>query len=129
MNLVLLTTTLIAEIETNLWETYSSSCSSSKEDDDDMILVDIHDMLLHHTARVVADIEVGTEACTIKWRQFGGLLIQDVSEDDATAHFRFQKRHSQGVADKIWPRVQEYLVGGKMAVTYNSGNCLTHLVS
>jgi hypothetical protein len=122
MNLALLTTTLIEEIEANLSETSSSSCSSSEEDDNDMMLVDITDMLLQHTARVVADIDGGTEDCTIQWRKYGGLLIQDVSEDDAIAHFRFRKRHLQEVADKVWPRVQEYLVGGKMAVTYNSGN-------
>ncbi len=56
-------------------------------------------------------------------------IDSSVSEDDAIAHFWFRKRHLQEVADKIWPRVQEYLVGGKMAVTYNSGNFSTHLVS
>ena len=119
MNLALLTTVLIAESEANLSESSSSSCSSS---DDDMMLVDITDMLLQHTAEVVADIEGGTEDNTIQWRQHGGLLIQDISEDDAIAHCRFRKRHLQEMADKIWPRVQEYLVGGKMAVTYDSGN-------
>ena len=49
-------------------------------------------------------------------------MIQDESEDDAIAHYRFQKRHFQEVADKIWPRVQECLVGDKVAATYDSGN-------
>jgi hypothetical protein len=76
MNLALLTTTLTAEIEANLSETSSSNCSSSNEDDNDVMLVDITDMLMQHTAWVVADIEGGTKDCTNKWRQFGCLLIQ-----------------------------------------------------
>jgi hypothetical protein len=70
MNLAILTTILIAEAEANLSETASSSCSRSKEDDN-MMLVDLTDNLLQHTARVVADIEGGTEDCTIKWHQHG----------------------------------------------------------
>jgi hypothetical protein len=64
MNHAILTTLSIAEDEANLSETSSSSCSGSKEDDK-MMLVDLTDNLLQHTARIVADIEGGTEDCTI----------------------------------------------------------------
>jgi hypothetical protein len=69
-NLAILTTILIAETEANLSET-----SSSKEDDH-MMLVDITDKLLQHTARVVADIEGGTKDCTIKIPDLFYLLLR-----------------------------------------------------
>jgi hypothetical protein len=101
----------------------SSSCSSS--DESDLMLVDTTSLLLQHATRIIAGIDGGTEDSTIKWRQYGGLLIQDVSEDDAITHFWFRTRHLQEVADKLWPRVREHLHGVKTAVTYDSGSFLS----
>jgi hypothetical protein len=49
-------------------------------------------------------------------------LIQEVSEDDAIAHFRFRKRHLQEMANKLWPCVREYVVEVKASIRFDSGN-------
>jgi hypothetical protein len=42
--------------------------------------------------------------------------------DDAISHFRFRKPHLQEVADKLWPRLREYLAGSKTFILFNNGN-------
>jgi hypothetical protein len=106
----------------DLTESTSSSSSSSSDDDDNIFINNATDTMLQHAARLVTDIDGGTEDSSIQWRAHGGLLIGDVSEDDAIAHFRFRKRHLQELANKIWPRVQEYLTGVKTSITFDSGN-------
>ena len=100
----------------------SSSCSGSSSSDDSMMVDEAINTLLQHAARALVDIESGVEDSTINWRQHGGLLIQEVSENDAIVHFRFRQRHLQEMADKLWPRVREYIVGVKASIKFDSGN-------
>ena len=71
--------------------------------------VSILDNLLGIVAQVHDQMETGMEDDTIQWGK--RLIIQDLSEDDALTHFHFQKVHLQEVADKLWPRLQCFLIG------------------
>ena len=64
-------------------------------------------------------MEIGMEDNTIQWGK--RLIIQDLSEDDALSHFCFQKVHLQEVADKLWPRLQCFLVGHRDSIKVNKG--------
>ena len=44
---------------------------------------------------------------TIEWGK--RVVIEDLSEDDAVFHFRFRKADLKDVADRLWPRLTEYL--------------------
>jgi hypothetical protein len=48
-------------------------------------------------------------------------LKEDLSEDDALAHFLFRKVHLQEVANQLWPRLQCCLSGYKGTVKVEDG--------
>ena len=93
------------------YEGSSSSSSSSKFD-----MMDIDDTIDEAMQMAVSllwrDLEGGLEDATIRWRQrHEGLLICEISEDDAIAHFRFRKPHLQELSDMLWPRLHQFLPG------------------
>ena len=79
----------------------------------------IIDNLLGIVAQVHDQMETGMEDNTIQWGK--RLIIQDLSEDDALTHFCFQKVHLQEVADKLWPRLQSFLIGHRGSIKVNNG--------
>ena len=83
----------------------------------------ILDNLLGIVAQVHDQMETGMEDNTIQWGK--RLIIQDLSEDDALTHFHFQKVHLQEVADKLWPRLQCFLIGHRGSIKVN--NCIYSL--
>jgi hypothetical protein len=77
-----------------------------------MLVDSIEEVLLVATT-ILDDMEMDIEDKTIRWRskRDGGVMIEDLTDDDAISHFRFRKPHLQEVADKLWPRLCEYLTG------------------
>ena len=58
------------------------------------------------------------EGCQL-WRK--RLHIQDLSEDDAFTHSQFHKVHLQEVVDKLWPRLQCFLICHRSSIKVNNG--------
>ena len=86
----------------------ASNCSTSTDASSDGFSA--IDDALQRAAAIFSDLEGRLEDSTIKWRQnHDGLLIKDVSDDDAIAHFRFRKAHLQELADSLWPRLHGFL--------------------
>ena len=56
---------------------------------------------------------------TIQWGK--RFLIQNLSEDDALTHFCFCKVLLQEVADKLWLRLQCFLIGHRGSIKVNNG--------
>jgi hypothetical protein len=88
------------------------------------MFVDEIDLALQCAARIVERIESRIEDTTINWRtgRFNGLMIQDLSEDDSIFHCRFRKRYLQEFADKLWPRIEQFLQGDKLSIVFSNGN-------
>jgi hypothetical protein len=85
-----------------------SNCSTSTDASSDGFSA--IDDALQWAAAIFSDLEGSLEDLTIKQRQnHDGLLIKDVSDDDAIAHFRFRKAHLQELADSLWPRLHGFL--------------------
>ena len=83
-----------------------SDSSGSRSDMSEMSSVDSTsniDDLFRIVAHAQNQMETGMEDNTSQWGK--GLLIQDLSEDDALIHFCFCNAHLQEVADKLWPRL------------------------
>ena len=107
------------------YECGSSSSSSSSSENDMMDIDDTIDDAIQMAVSLLWDLEGGLEDSTIRWRQrHEGLLIREISEDDAIADFRFRKSHLQELADKLWPRLRQFLpgAGSPNLVVYENGN-------
>jgi hypothetical protein len=121
---------LLDEADKYDFDSSSSSSSDSLSFDSDVSSEDdIHDVVLASINEAAAattildDLEMVIEDHTIKWRgKDDGLMIEDLTEDDALSHFRFRKVHFQEVADKRWPQLCGYLVGLKSSIVFNNGN-------
>ena len=102
----------------------SSSFESDSSSDDDYTLADSIKEALQVATTILDDLEMEIEDKTIRWRSKhdGGVMIEDLTDDDAISHFRFRKPHLQEVANKLWPRLREYLVGSKTFIIFNNGN-------
>jgi DDE superfamily endonuclease len=98
----------------------SSSSSSSSSSANSSTLSEELATVLHAVNEIHHDIEGGMEDETIQWRG-KRLIVEDLSDDDAISHFRFRKKHLQEVANKLWPRLQQYLVGSKAGVIFEGG--------
>jgi hypothetical protein len=86
---------------------------------------DTIDEAMQKAVSIFWDLEGGLEDSTIRWRQrHEGLLICDISDDDAIAHFRFRKPHLQELADMLWPRLRQFLpgAGSPYLVVFENGN-------
>ena len=102
-----------------------SSSSSSSSENDMMDIDDTIDDAMQMAVSLLWDLEGGLEDSTIRWRQrHEGLLIREISEDDAIADFRFRKSHLQELADMLWPRLRQFLpgAGSPNLVVYENGN-------
>jgi hypothetical protein len=80
----------------------SPSFESDSSSDNEQMLVDSIKEALQVATTILDDLEMEIEDETIRWRSKhdGGVMIQDLTDDDAISHFRFQKSHLQEVADK-----------------------------
>ena len=105
-------------------DSFSSSFESDSSSDDERMLVDSVEEALLVATTILDDLEMEIEDKTIRWRSKhdGGVMIEDLTDDDAISHFRFRKPHLQEVADKLWPRLREYLAGSKTFILFNNGN-------
>ena len=105
---------------------YEGSRSSSSSSEFDMMDIDnTTDEAMQMVVSLLWDLEGGLEDSTIRWRQrHEGLLICEISEDDAIAHFRFRKPHLQELSDMLWPRLHEFLpgAGSPNLVVFENGN-------
>ena len=105
---------------------YEGSRSSSSSSEFDMMDIDnTIDEAMQMVVSLLWDLEGGLEDSTIRWRQrHEGLLICEISEDDAIAHFRFRKPHLQELSDMLWPRLHEFLpgAGSPNLVVFENGN-------
>ncbi len=60
------------------------------------------------------DLEGGLEHSLIRWSQrHEGLLICEISEDNAIVHFCLRKPHLQELSDMLWPRLHQFLPGAR----------------
>lgn len=98
----------------------STSSSSGSSSSNSTTLSDELATALQAVSELYNDIEGGMEDESIEW-QGKRLLVDDLSEDDSIFHFRFRKKHLQEIADKLWPRLQPYLIGSKNAITFDDG--------
>jgi hypothetical protein len=106
---------------------YEGSSSSSSSSNFDMTEIDYTiDEATEMAVSLLWDLELGLEDSTIRWRQrhAEGLLICEISEDDATAHFHFRKPYLQELSDILWPRLHQFLpgAGSPNLVVFENGN-------
>ena len=107
------------------YESNGSRSSSSSSEISMMDLDDNIDEAMQRAIRIFWDLDGGMEDSTIRWRRrHEGLLICDISDDDAIAHFRFRKTHLQELADMLWPRLRQFLPGAESPnlVVFDNGN-------
>ena len=123
--------TLLAEAEDGRGSVSSSSSSSSSSSmnsdssmssstsSDDEIMEDFH-VAIGNANAIAARLETTISHPTINWRRGGedGLLIEDISCDDALSYYRFRKDDLQDVSDKLWPRLSMYLDGTKDKISF-----------
>lgn len=79
-------------------------------------MMDIDDSIdetMQMAVSILWDLEGGLEDSTIRWcDRHEGLLICEISDDDAITHFRFRKTHQlQELSDMLWPRLCQFLPG------------------
>jgi hypothetical protein len=101
----------------------SGSLSSDFDDDrsDDEMFVDDVYVSLGNQSAIANRLTQTIAHPNIVWRTKNGLTIEELSEDDALTFFRFRKEHLQIVADKLWPRLARYLLGGKGRIKFGFG--------
>ena len=77
---------------------------------------------LETVIEAIAEVYNGIEESTIEW-QGKGVIVEDLSEDDAIFHFRFRKKHLQDMMDKLWPHLQPYFnaKGKKSGIIFDDG--------
>jgi DDE superfamily endonuclease len=112
----------------NYERSLGSSSSSSSSSSSEFSMMDIDDSIdeaMQMAVSILWDLEGGLEDSTIRWRdRHEGLLICEISDDDAIAHFRFRKTHLQELSDMLWPRLHQFLPGATSPslVVFEKGN-------
>ena len=101
----------------------SGGLSSDFDSDtsDDEMLVDQFFLSLTNQRAIEDRLAQNISHTDIVWRTKKGLLIEELSEDDALSYFRFRKEHLQVVADKLWPRLAPYISGEKEHIRFGVG--------
>jgi hypothetical protein len=101
----------------------SSLFESDSSSDDEHMLVGSIKEALQVAMTILDDLKMEIEDKIIRWRSKhdGGVMILDLTDDDAISHFRFQKPLLQEVADKLWPRLREYLNRSEAFILFNNG--------